>query len=105
MRDGEVFAAIINSDMAAYMYETMNEDASKEPLSIVKSIEAKIPVKLLSDNINSIPCRTSSRQNAIKNALYKYRKKAPVSKSCNYSITFQSLSSPVFLCKVQVHLL
>lgn len=44
VRSGEVYAGVLNSDVAGYLQDTMNDDESKMRISIIKVLPIDIPV-------------------------------------------------------------
>lgn len=79
VRRGEVFAAIINSDVAAYRQDEFERGVDKLAVTALVSIE--IPVEMVVDKIRFKPvhCDSNIHKKAIIAAVAKHRKRLKVS--------------------------
>lgn len=81
VREGKAFAAVLNSDVAAYLQDEMNREEVVH-LSFVKEFRLKVPVSLHTSgdiNMDFNQCRTTHHEAAIRYALYRHRRELFVS--------------------------
>ena len=79
MRNGDVFAAIINSDVAAYRQDEFERGINK--LAVTALINIEIPVKMMVNKhrFKRVHCDSKKHKTAVKNAVDKLRKRLNVS--------------------------
>ena len=81
VRQGKVFAAIINSDIAAYR----QREKEFENLAVTTLINIEIPIKMMVNKrrFKEIHCTSKNHKTSVDNTLAKYRKKLNVSPQQN----------------------
>ena len=79
VRSGEVFAAVMNSDVAAYKQKDFHN--GRNPLAVTSVIPIEIPVKIMLNQhlLFQVKCTNTQHKDAVNYSLRKWRKMVHVS--------------------------